>query len=241
MTNNTESTDQAYKPKPLIDLAVSILIPSVILMKLSGDEKLGATYALILALAFPICWGIYELTTHKHRNYIALLGVVSVLLTGGIGLLKLDAQWLAVKEAAIPSIIGLGVLIAHKLGYPVIRKLLLNPSIFNIERIEGELDHRNNRDEFERRLDYANYFFAGTFVFSAVMNYLLAKWIVKSDSGTSAFNEELGRMTLLSYPVIAIPSMIMTLGIVYFLWRTIKSLTELSLEDIMVMEESPEK
>lgn len=237
MTKNTETSQQEYKPRPLVDLAVSILIPSVILMKLSGDEKLGATYALILALAFPICWGVYELTTHKHRNYIALLGVISVLLTGGIGLLKLDSQWLAVKEAAVPSVIGLGVLIAHKLGYPIIRKLLLNPNVLNVQKIEEELESRNNRQKFERRLDNANYLLASTFVFSAVMNYLLAKWIVKSDSGTTAFNEELGRMTLLSYPVIAIPSMIMTLGIVYFLWRTISSLTELSFEDVVVTDE----
>lgn len=237
MNDNKLPEQQEYQPRPLIDLAVSILIPSVILMKLSGDDKLGATNALILALAFPICWGIYELISHKHRNYIALLGVVSVLLTGGIGLLKLDAQWLAVKEAAVPSVIGIGVLVAHKLGYPVIRKLLLNPAIFNVDMIESELKKRNNRDRFENRLDNANYLFAGTFVFSAIMNYLLAKWIVTSDSGTTAFNEELGRMTLLSYPVIAIPSMIMTLCIIYFLWRTIRTLTGLTLEEVMVVKE----
>ncbi len=238
MTNEIEPNQPEHKPRPLVDLAVSILIPSLVLMKLSGDDKLGATNALILALSFPICWGVYELVTHKHRNYIALLGVVSVLLTGGIGLLKLDAQWLAVKEAAVPSVIGIGVLVAHKLGYPVIRKLLLNPKLFKVSTIESVLEKRNNRPQFESRLDNANYLFAGTFVFSAVMNYLLAKWIVKSDSGTAAFNEELGRMTLLSYPVIAIPSMIMTLFIFYYLWRTINTLTGLSLEEIMVDQEN---
>lgn len=237
MTHDTNSHEAEHKPRPLIDLAVSILIPSLILMKLSGDDKLGATYALLLALSFPICWGVYELVTHKHRNYIALLGVISVLLTGGIGLLKLDAQWLAVKEAAVPSVIGIGVLVAHKLGYPAIRKLLLNPKIFKISKIESELEKRNNRQQFENRLDNANYLFAGTFVFSAIMNYLLAKWIVKSDSGTTAFNEELGRMTLLSYPVIAIPSMIMTLAIFFFIWRTIRSLTGLTIEEIIVDQE----
>ncbi len=35
------------------------------------------------------------------------LGLISVLLTGGIGLLELDPQWLAIKEAAIPGIIGI--------------------------------------------------------------------------------------------------------------------------------------
>ncbi|MFT4727489.1 MAG: hypothetical protein ACI9UN_001985 [Granulosicoccus sp.] len=231
-------TAQAQKPRPFVDLIVSIIIPSVILMKMSGDDKLGATNALILALAFPIGYGLYELIVNKKRNIMALLGVVSVLLTGGIGLLKIDAQWLAVKEAAIPLCIGIGVVVANKLGYPLVRKLLFNPNIMNIPRIEQNLAENKNTNEFETRLDRANYLFAGTFLFSAVMNYVLAKTIVTSESGSSAFNEELGRMTLLSYPVIAIPSMIMMLGIFWYIWRTVNRLTGLSLEEIMVHEEN---
>lgn len=231
------------KQSPLIDLLVSIVIPSLILMKLSGPEKLGATWGLIVALAFPIGWGLYELLKNRKRNYVALLGVISVLLTGGIGLLQIDAKWLAVKEAAIPAIIGIAVLVASKLGFPLVRKLLFNPAIMNTEKINHVLENNGNKAKFEKRLDNANYLFAGTFAFSSVMNFFLAKWIVKSESGTTAFNEELGRMTLLSYPVIAIPSMIMMLGIFYFIWRTVNRLTGLGLEEIVVGadEENTEK
>jgi hypothetical protein len=65
------------------------------------------------------------------------------------------------------------------------------------------------------------------------MNYALAKWIVISPSGSEAFNEELGRMNLLSYPMIAIPSMLMLMAVFYYLWRTIHGLTGLKLEDVM--------
>ena len=65
------------------------------------------------------------------------------------------------------------------------------------------------------------------------MNYLLAKWIVTSPAGSAAFNEELGQMTLVSYPVIAIPSMLMMLAILYFLWRSIQRYTGLELEEIL--------
>jgi len=169
---------------------------------------------------------------------MAVLGVVSVLLTGGIGLLKIDAQWLAVKEAAIPLCIGIGVIVANKLGYPLVRKLLFNPEIMNTDLIQTTLDKKNNRSLFENRLNQANYFLAGTFFFSAIMNYGLAKAIVKSESGSSAFNEELGRMSLLSYPVIVAPSMIMMLAIFWFIWRTVSNLTGLSLEEIMVSSDS---
>lgn len=229
--NNPKTDD---KPRPFVDLIISILIPSIILMKLSSEDQLGPTTALIVALSFPIGYGLYELLINGKRNIMALLGVISVLLTGGIGLLKIDAQWLAVKEAAIPLCIGIGVLVANKLGFPLVRKLLFNPSLMNIAKIHEELDKRKNRTEFDTRLDRANSLLAGNFFFSAIMNYFLAKLIVKSESGSAAFNEELGRMTLLSYPVIAIPSMLMMLAIFWFIWRTVNKLTELSFEEIMV-------
>lgn len=235
LSRKTVSTqEQNRKPRPFVDLIISILIPSVILMKFSGEDQLGPTMALIVALAFPIGYGLYELLINGQRNIMALLGVISVLLTGGIGLLKIDAQWLAIKEAAIPLCIGIGVLVANKLGYPLVRKLLFNPTIMNVDKIHNVLDENKTREQFDTRLDRANTLLAGTFLFSAVMNYLLAKIIVKSESGSSAFNEELGRMTLLSYPVIAIPSMIMMLAIFWFIWRTVNRLTGLSLEEIMV-------
>ncbi len=221
------------KSSPLIDLLFSIVIPSIILMKFSGDEALGARDALIIALAFPISLGLYELIRYRATNYIALLGFVSVLLTGGIGLLQLDSQWLAVKEAAIPAVLGIAILISIRLRKPLIKVLLYNPNIFNTEKITEILNQRGHLQTFENRLLNATYWLSGTFFFSAVMNYLLASWIVTSPSGSTAFNEELGRLTLLSYPVIAIPSMLMMLVIIYFVWRSTQTLTGLKLEEIL--------
>ncbi len=79
-----------HKPRPWVDLLVSIIIPSVILMKLSGDEYLGSVMALVIGLAFPLGWGLFELVRYRKYNFIAVLGSVSVGLTGGIGLMELD-------------------------------------------------------------------------------------------------------------------------------------------------------
>jgi len=221
----------------MIDMLFSIIIPSAILMKLSGDSDLGATTALLVALAFPISWGVFELVKYKKFNYIALLGLISVLLTGSIGLLQLDNQWLAIKEASIPAIIGLAVLISTRTRYPLIKTLLYNPTILNTEKIKLKLEEQGNTAEFDSRLLKATYLLGATFVVSSILNYLLAKWIVTSPSGSAAFNEELGQMTLLSYPVIVIPSMVMMVGIFYYLWRTIHGMTGLSLEEIIHQHE----
>ncbi|MDH5766675.1 MAG: MFS transporter [Gammaproteobacteria bacterium] len=228
----------SHQSRPMIDLLVSIIIPSFVLMKLSGDDDLGATTALIVALAFPLGWGLFEQLRYKKFNFIALLGLISVLLTGGIGLLQLDPQWLAIKEAAIPGLIGIAVLVSTRTRYPLVKTLLFNPKIMAVSKIKQKLEEHGNGDAFEARLMNATYLLSGTFLFSATMNYILAKWIVTSTAGSAAFNEELGRMTLLSYPVIAIPSMLMMMAILYYLWRTIHGMTGLKLEEILVAHNS---
>jgi intracellular septation protein A len=209
----------------LLQRFLSIIIPSIILMKLSGDDALGATTALIVALAFPLSWGLYELVKYKKFNFIALLGLISVLLTGGIGLLQLNPQWLALKEAAIPGLIGIAVLLSTRTRYPLVRTLLYSSAVVDVSKIKQKLESLANTAAFEGRLLNATYLLGSTFFFSAVMNYILARWIVTSPAGSTAFNEELGRLTLLSYPVIAIPSMLMMLAIFYYLWRTIHGMT----------------
>ena len=77
------------KANPLIELLITLIVPSLILMKLSAPENLGSAAALVLALSFPLSWGLFEFWTRRKLNVFAALGVVSALLTGGIGLLAL--------------------------------------------------------------------------------------------------------------------------------------------------------
>jgi intracellular septation protein A len=233
MTQSTIPARPAHKPRPMIDLLVSLVLPSVILMKLSGEADLGPDRALILALAFPFCWGAFELIKYRKFNFIALLGLISILFTGGIGLLQLDSGWLAIKEAAIPGLIGLVVLGSTQTRHSLIRTLLLNNTLLNADLINTRLQASGNTHLFEEHLLRATYWLSSTFFFSSAMNYVLAKWIVVSPAGSEAFNAELGRMNLLSYPMIAIPSMLMLMAIFYYLWRHISSLTGLKLDEVM--------
>lgn len=225
-------TDTA-KPNALVELLVTLIIPSLILMKLSDPEDLGAVNALLLALAFPLFWGARDLFTRRKLNLFATLGLISILLTGGIGLLQLDTQWLAIKEAAIPGLIGLVVAGSAHTHYPLVRVLLFSPALMNVERIQQSLNQRGNLAAFEARLKAATWMLGGTFFFSSAMNYFLAIWIVTSPAGTPAFNEELGRLTLLSYPMIALPSMLIMMVVLYYLTRTIRELAGLKLAEAL--------
>jgi hypothetical protein len=223
----------AAKPNPWFELIVTIAIPAVVLMQLSSAQRLGPAGALMLALAFPLGYGLWQLLRQRKLNLMASIGVVSTLLTGGIGLLALDPQWLAVKEAAIPGAIGLAVLISARTRYPLVRLLVFNRALFDVDKVQQALRARGSEAAFERRLLNGTLMLAGTFLFSSVMNYLLARWVVTSPAGTEAFNAELGRMTLLSYPVIAIPSMLMMIGVMFYLARGARRLTGLELEQML--------
>jgi hypothetical protein len=227
------ATAKSKKPNPLIELAITIVVPAVILMKLSGEQRLGTVNALLLALAFPLAWGLWQAVVSRKISWMSVLGVVSTLLTGGIGLLALDARWLAVKEAAVPGLIGLVILASTWTRSPLIRMLVFNASLFDLDRVNKALDDKNNHTAFEQRLRTGTVLLAGTFFFSAVANYVLARYVVNSPAGTQAFNEELGRLTLLSYPVIALPSMAMMMGLMFWLAHGAKKLTGLDLAEML--------
>ena len=218
---------------PLLELAITVIVPAIVLMQLSSAERLGPAGALVLALAFPVGWGLREAWTRRKLSALAVLGVVSTLLTGGIGLLKVDPYWLAVKEAAVPGLIGLAVLGSTWTRWPLIRIFVFNRQIFDVERIEAALASRGTTVPFELRLRRGTFYLAGTFAFSSVMNFVLARWVVRSPAGTEAFNAELGRLTLLSYPVIALPSMAMMMVLMWWLARGARDLTGMPLADML--------
>lgn len=229
----TNTMNETAKPNPLIELLITLILPSFVLMKLSGPEGLGTLNAFLLALSFPFLWGAWSLLRERKVNMLAVLGLCSILLTGGIGVLQLDAQWLAVKEAAIPGLIGLAVVVSAFIGKPLVRVLLLSPALLNVELIQENLQQRGNTLAFETRLKSATWMLGGSFLFSSIMNYFLATWVVTSPAGTQAFNEELGHMNLLSYPVIALPSMLIMLALFYYLARSLQQLAGLKLTEAL--------
>jgi len=229
---SADAGSSAKAENPWLSLGINIIIPALILMKLSSEDRLGPVFGLIVALAFPLTYGILDGVRRRRFNFISALGVVSILLTGGIGLLQLDTKWIAIKEAAVPGVIGLVVVLSMRTRYPIVRSLLYNDKIIDVPTVEAALEHHGNRTDFGRRLERASWLVACSFFLSAVLNFVLARIIVTSPAGTVAFNEELGRMTALSYPVIALPSMAVMFVALWYLFRSISRLTHLEFEQI---------
>ena len=218
---------------PLSSILFNVAIPSVILIKLSDPDRLGPVYAFLLSLAFPLCYSIYELFKSRRVGLIPILGLVNIALLSGLGLFKVDGIWFAIKEAAIPLLIGLAIVVSLKTKRPLLKSLFYNRNIFYVDEIEKQLRKRGNEQLFEKLLAKATYLFASAFLLSAILNFVLAVVILQSETGTVEFNQELGRMTYLSYIVIAVPCLLVSAFALYYLYRGVKNLTGLPLDKLI--------
>lgn len=230
----TQAVNEPKRENLLLNIALNILIPTLILTKLSGEEHLGTQWSIVVALAFPILYGLNDFRTSKKVNLFSALGVISIFLTGGISLLELDPKYIAIKEAGIPGLFGLATLISLKTRYPLVKTFLYNDKILQVEKVADALKRTDNETQFESALSNASYLVALSFFLSSALNYGLAKYLLVSPPGTEAFNAELGKMTALSFPVIAVPATIVMMGALFYLFSQIKKLTELDLEDILI-------
>ena len=227
-------------PKPpakqenmLLNLFCNLLVPTVVLMKFSNEKWLGPRWGLIVALIPPIAYGLYDLITRKKTNLVSVLGIVSVLLSGGLGLMKATGFWFAVKDAAIPTVIGLALLISLRTKTPLVRTLLFNDLILDTARVDSALDERGARPGFDRLLRTASIWLALSFLVSAVLNFALARYLLKSPPDTPEFNAELGKMHLWVWPIIVVPSMVVMMLVFLKLMKGLSELSGLTQDEIL--------
>lgn len=232
-TSNAVTPKKASVPSPLLNIIVNIVFPAIILNKLSGPEKLGPFYAMLLALSLPVLYGAWEFMTTRHHNFVSILGFVSILLTGGLGLLQVDGVWFAAKEASIPGIIAVVTIGSMWTSKPLVKIMIYNDRVINTAKVEEALDRRGNRKEFSDLMIKTTLILALSFVISAALNFFLAIWVLKAPAGTPEFNEQLAKMTTLSYPVIVIPSLVVMMLAVWMLIRGLRRLTGLEMDQII--------
>ncbi len=222
----------------LLNLVFNIAVPTLILTKLSGENALGIVGGLLAALAFPLGYFVYDFIQRRQANFISIIGFTSVLLTGGLGLMKVGPMGFAIKEAAMPLLIGAFVLISQGTKRPLVKTILLNDQILDLPRVEAALEARGNRNGLDRLMKHASQALAASFLLSAILNFGLARWVLKSAPGTEAFNAELGKMNALSWPVISLPTMAILMVILWKLIGGIGKLTGLTMEEIFRAKET---
>ncbi len=232
---------QKTSKNPLIEILVNIIIPMMILNK--GGDYLGTngpTKALIIALAFPAAYAIYDFKLNNNKNFISILGFVGLLFSGGFGLMQLGGEWFAIKEAGIPFIIGMVILISAYTTNPLISLLIYNDAVIQTDKVSEALKEKGNLEVFDIHLKRSTIFLSFSFFFSAVLNYVLAIRIfteipltLSESERQDILNQQIADMTWLSYLVISVPSLLIMAAILWHLFKGIKVYTGLTITDVM--------
>ncbi len=212
----------------------NILAPVLLLTQ--GDRLIKEpAIVLIIALAFPVVYFIYDLRRRGKKNLISVIGFVSVLLTGGVGLLELPRFWFIVKETAIPALIGLAIIGSLKTPYPLVRTFLFSPQVFDVDRIQQALIERGNQNQMDRVLALSTWMLASSFFVSAVLNYFVASYFIQTEPSIdkAQFNAEVGAMTGWSFLIIALPCTVIMMAVLFYLIRQITRLTGLEMDDLV--------
>lgn len=213
----------------LLNIGCNVVVPSLILFQLTS--RIGEIPALLLALSFPFGYGVFELWRAKKWNPLSIVALVGIMLTGGVGLLRLPAEYIAYKEALIPTLAGIFVGVTAYMKKPLIRTIFA--AVVDLDQVERHAKGQKNEHILQRTWRYGTLWLAATFFLSAVLNFVLAKWLVYAAPGTEEFNMQLGQMNLLSLPVIVVPSMAATIVIFFFVLRGITRSTKTTMEELL--------
>ncbi len=239
------SSANTQRENPWYNLIFNIAAPILLLTK-GADwlPFLTPQLVLIIALLFPIGYFIYDLQTRKKVNGISILGFISVLLTGGIGLLKLSPMVFALKETALPLLIGIAVVASLKTKNPMIKMFLYNPSVMDVPKVDAQLDSPEKRSAFDRVIRNCTLIFASSFLVSAVVNFFVTRMVVTTDprggaEAEAAFNAEIGTQTWVTWIVMTILTLPLMIASMWYLFKGIKEVTGLGMDDVLVDAKKP--
>lgn len=232
---------QDKKENPFINLFANILIPVIVLNKTSlfpGENK--ALWALGAALIFPLAYGLWDLIKNSKTNYFSVLGVVNTLITGLLAVFQLDGFWFAVKEAAMPTILGISVYISSVQHKPFFKTFINMSGLLKMNLIEATATEENKTTEVASSFIKANNLFALSFFLSAVLNFALAIYIFSPvPEGTSAedkaviLNGQISQMTWVGMAAIGLPMMFFLAATLFQLFKDLQKHTGLSQEDML--------
>lgn len=223
---------------PLYNILFNILLPVIVLNK--ATAYIGAPQALVLALAIPVAYGLWDLVQKKKTNWMSVLGILNVLLTGGLALLQLEGIWFAVKEAAFPLLLGIAVCASAFSKKPFLKTIVFQPQALNVDNILNALPADQGAHKLEAHFRTSTLLFSGSFVISSILNFFLAYYIfseipveILEPQRSVILNDQIAKMTSLSFVVIVLPLMLVSALVMWYLLSGIKKLTALDWPQIL--------
>jgi len=239
--NSTPETAPAKplgnKENPLFNLIANVVLPVFILHRFSAKAPVPA---LLVALALPLGYGIWSYFNTRKLNFVSVLGLLNISVTGTFALLQLDGFWFTIKEAAFPFLIGCFVLASSFRPVPFLKMMLLDTGALNTEEIDTKLREAGREDAMHELVKRATILFSLTFFFSALMNFLIAYKTFTAipldltpDQRSAALNLQIASMTWKAYAMVFTPSICLFFVILYFFFRKLTKLTGIPFDQLV--------
>jgi intracellular septation protein A len=234
MDTVSQSPESAQKKKEnsLLNIICNILIPIVVLSKFAKPDYLGDKWGLVVALAFPTIYFLYDFLSRKKINVISIIGFCGILIMGAIGLLELPREYVAYERAGLPAAIAIAVLVSAWMKKPLLKKMLYNKELMDTERIDALLQEKGKMYDFDKMMNVSSYLLAASFVLSAVLNYFLTQHIMADMSMT--YPVALSSVIKWSIPIIAVPCCIVMGGVMWYMFKVLERITGLKMEEMFI-------
>lgn len=215
----------------LVQLVVSFVIPTIILLYFSGSSQLGPLGAMSLALAFPVALELYGLVRKRKPSALAIASIIGIILIGLISVLGLSKDWLAIRRSALygMSAIALVCIIRFKPAWII-------SGLDRILEMEGvrEASRKNNTEaQLLRHTVRAGYVLALVLAIVAITSYILTIVYITAPTGSSDFNAQYAELRILSLFVVTVPFMIAIVGVLMYLIGKFEKLTGISAENLI--------
>ena len=235
------------RENPFFNLLFNILIPIILLNKghlLFGKKT--AVFVLLLALACPLFYGIFDFIKNKRKNIISIFGTLNVLFTGGFALYKLSGTWFAVKEAVFPLLVGIFIFISAYTKKNFFEYLIRYSPILKWDLIEKKIQIFSSKNHLKILFKKCTLMFSLSFFISAILNFILALYIfseeklleLSSSEKEIILNKKIADMTWMGFVIIGLPMTVFAIGVFWWFLKHLAKITQLRMEQILITKPS---
>lgn len=233
------SMTQATKSQGMssgMQLLINFVLPTIVLLGLSSESRLGPAKAMLLALAFPVIFELYSLSKRRKPSMLSVIAIVGILVTGAITLLGLSENWLAVRRSVPYAAIAIALLVSM-----LMKRSLLDwglAQLLNMKLVRAKAEQKGTWQVLQKRIDATGYVLVAFLTAVGVSAYILTLVVITAPTDTAAFNSEYVRLRVLSLPATTLPLLVGILAILMYLFTSIEKLTGLKAEDLVKKRKS---
>ena len=220
-----------HKPSNLLQFIVNFAIPIFILTRFSSESRLGPIKSMLLALAFPVAFEIYNVYKRKKLSMLSVVAIGGIVVTGAISLLGLSEGWLAIRRSVPYFAVASAILVSIIIKRPLLNLLL--PQMVDMDKVKAAARKNHTLPKLNQHINRTGYIVSAIFFIISVASYALTRIVITTNAGTSKFNEEYARLRLLSIPLTTLPLLIGFVTTIMYLLAKTEKLTGLQTEDLL--------